>query len=184
VSCTRTNLYRKPHPFKPGFRGRILTRTTLAAAAAAVIVTAAPGPLSVTSAFAATATSTTHARLTAAQRNAVRNNALGWAYRQAGKWYCYGGTGPSCYDCSGLVVEAYQHAGISLPRTTYGMLSSPRLHWIPARDRRPGDLAFYGPGHVELVTPRYTFGAQNAGTRVWWHSPSQWWYPTMYFEVW
>lgn len=183
MSCLRTNLRRKSHPFETGIRGRILTRTTLAAAAAAVIVTAA-GPLSSPSAIAAPAAATTHAQLSAAQRSAVRASALGWAYRQAGKWYCYGGTGPSCYDCSGVVMEAYRHAGISLPRSTYAMLRSTRLHWIPARDRRPGDLAFYGSGHVELVTPRYTFGALDAGTRIWWHQPSQWWHPTMYFEVW
>ena len=32
--------------------------------------------------------------------------------------YIWGGTGPSGYDCSGLVQAAYAQAGISLPRTT------------------------------------------------------------------
>ncbi len=155
----------------------------LAAAAAAVIVTA-PGPLSPTSASAATAASATHARLAAAQASAHRLSALSWAERQAGKWYCYGGAGPSCFDCSGLVMKAYQHAGVWLPRTTYGMLGSRRLHWISARNRRPGDLAFYGSGHVELVTSSGTFGALHSGTRIGWHYPSPWWHPTMYFEVW
>jgi cell wall-associated NlpC family hydrolase len=106
-----------------------------------------------------------------------------WAERQAGKWYCYGGTGPGCFDCSGLVMEAYAHAGIALPRTTYGMLASPKLIRIPASARRRGDLAFYGSGHVELVTARGTFGAAAPGTRVYWHYPSVWWHPTMYFRV-
>lgn len=109
--------------------------------------------------------------------------ALRWAERQAGKWYCYGGTGPSCFDCSGLVMQAYAHAGIRLPRTTTEMLSSSRLRRVPARDRQRGDLAFYGSGHVELVTGMGTFGAADSGTRVGWHHPNQWWHPTMYFKV-
>jgi peptidoglycan DL-endopeptidase CwlO len=109
--------------------------------------------------------------------------ALTWAKHQAGKWYCYGGTGPGCFDCSGLVMEAYAHAGIALPRTTYGMLASPHLVRIPASARRRGDLAFYGTGHVELVTYGGTFGAAAPGTRVSWHIPSVWWHPTMYFRV-
>jgi cell wall-associated NlpC family hydrolase len=108
--------------------------------------------------------------------------ALRWAERQAGAWYCFGGTG-GCFDCSGLVMEAYRHAGISIPRTTYGMLASPKLHRIAASQRRRGDLAFYGGGHVELVTARGTFGAASPGTRVGWHHPSVWWHPTMYFRV-
>ncbi len=109
--------------------------------------------------------------------------ALEWAEHQAGKWYCWGGAGPSCFDCSGLVMTAYRHAGISLPRTTYGMLASRVLRRIPASQRRRGDLAFYGSGHVELVTARGTFGALDTGTRLGWHRPSVWWHPTMYFRV-
>jgi cell wall-associated NlpC family hydrolase len=109
--------------------------------------------------------------------------ALEWAEQQTGKWYCWGGTGPSCFDCSGIVVAAYQHAGISLPRTTYEMLASPRLRRIPASERRRGDLAFYGTGHVELVTIHGTFGALHTGTRIGWHTPNRWWFPTMYFRV-
>jgi cell wall-associated NlpC family hydrolase len=109
--------------------------------------------------------------------------ALKWAEHQAGKWYCYGGAGPSCYDCSGLVAAAYQAAGITLPHSTYAMLDDPRLRWIPASDRRPGDLAFYGDGHVELVTVDGTFGALDTGSQIGWHHPDTWWYPTMYFEV-
>ena len=117
-----------------------------------------------------------------ASTRSQRLTALRWAERQAGQWYCFGGTG-GCFDCSGLVMSAYRHAGISLPRTTYGMLASPRLHRIAAANRKRGDLAFYGSGHVELVTAHGTFGAASAGTRVGWHQPSAWWYPTMYFRV-
>ncbi len=95
-----------------------------------------------------------------------RNRAMNYALHQAGKWYCWGGTGPSCYDCSGLVYMAYGHIGISLPRTTYGMLASPKLVRVyhPMR----GDLAFFGSGHVELMTdmPGVTFGAHDSGSRI------------------
>jgi len=108
--------------------------------------------------------------------------ALRWAERQAGKWYCFGGTG-GCFDCSGLVMAAYAHAGMGIPRTTYGMLASLKLRQIPASQRKRGDLAFYGSGHVELVTAGGTFGAAAPGTRVGWHHPSGSWHPTMYFRI-
>lgn len=144
-------------------------RVTLAALASALMVSVL-APLAPTTPASA---STTPRRLTA----------LRWAEHQAGKWYCWGGVGPSCFDCSGLVMEAYRHAGIGLPRTTSGMLSSWKLVRIPASQRRRGDLAFYGSGHVELVTFRGTFGALHQGTRIGWHHPSAWWHPTMYFRV-
>jgi cell wall-associated NlpC family hydrolase len=125
-----------------------------------------------------------HAHLT---RSAVptRLLALRWARTQRGRWYCWGGTGPSCYDCSGLVTAAYQQAGTDLPRTTYGMLASPHLEPVLPAEALPGDLAFYGSGHVELVTvwPRTTFGSLESGTRVGWHHWSRWWHPTMFFRV-
>lgn len=109
-------------------------------------------------------------------------SALQWAESRAGAPYVYGGTGPG-YDCSGLVETAYRHAGVALPRTTYAMLSSSHLVRIAASQRRRGDLAFYGSGHVELVTNRGTYGALEPGTRVGWHRPSGSWRPTMYFRV-
>jgi cell wall-associated NlpC family hydrolase len=161
---------------RPRAAGRILTSAAVVAAAATTImVGSAPASEA--------ATTQAHHLTQQARLTAIRLGALRWAEHQVGRWYCWGGTGPSCYDCSGLVVAAYQHAGIWLPRSTYAMLGSSKLRWIPARDRRPGDLAFYGPGHVELVTSSGTFGALDYGTQVGWHRPSVWWYPTMYFEV-
>ena len=43
------------------------------------------------------------------------------------------------------------HAGILLPRTTYEMLDSPLLVQISRSQAKRGDLAFFGPGHVEMV---------------------------------
>lgn len=109
--------------------------------------------------------------------------ALDWAEANAaGHWYQWGGTGPG-YDCSGLVYESFLHQGIVLPRTTYQMLGS--WHLIRTYHPRRGDIAFYGAGHVEIVTawPGVTFGALDYGTRVGWHRASGWWYPTMFFAV-
>lgn len=126
--------------------------------------------------------------MSAAQRAAIRRTrirlgALHWAQRQAGKWYCYGGTGPYCFDCSGLVFSAYHHMGVWLPRDTYGMLASSKLRWIPAWKAKPGDLAFYGTGHVELVVRGGTFGALDYGTLIGTHRANPWFYPTMYFTL-
>ena len=154
-------LARRSGPVRALMRGTLAVLSALLIAG--VLAPLAPSPASAS---------------TASQRLA----ALRWAESQAGKWYCSGGTG-GCFDCSGLVMKAYAHAGISIPRTTYGMLASPKLHRIAASQRQRGDLAFYGSGHVELVTAHGTFGAAAPGTQVGWHHPSPWWHPTMYFRV-
>jgi cell wall-associated NlpC family hydrolase len=111
--------------------------------------------------------------------------AFDWARTQAGKPYQYGGTGPGGYDCSGLVYAAYRHAGITLPRTTYQMLASPMFG--RTNSPNPGELAFFGSGHVEMVTrvSHLTFGALGAGTTVWWHTwySGSGWQPTVYLYV-
>jgi cell wall-associated NlpC family hydrolase len=108
--------------------------------------------------------------------------ALHWAESQVGKPYVYGGTGPYGYDCSGLVYAAFRRVGLTLPRTTYGMLGSWHLYRVysPAG----GDLAFYGSGHVELVAlPGVTFGALHSGTTMGYHRWNVYWHPTAYYRV-
>ncbi|HVB45750.1 MAG TPA: NlpC/P60 family protein [Streptosporangiaceae bacterium] len=114
-------------------------------------------------------------------REASRLRAYAWALSQSGHWYVWGGTGPG-YDCSGLVMMAYRHAGIRLPRTTTGMLASRLLVrvWHP----RMGDLAFYGSWHVELFRRwGYTFGAHDPGTRVGFVHYGWGWRPTAFYRV-
>jgi murein DD-endopeptidase len=158
-----------------GFRRLLLSRRRLARIAAPLALLAAAAML-----FTIGPLAPGHA---SASNTPRRLSALWWAEHQAGKWYCYGGTGPSCFDCSGLVKSAYRHAGVRLPRTTYEMLHSRRLVRIPASKRRRGDLAFYGTGHVEMVTWHGTYGATTTGERIGWHHPSRWWHPTMYFRL-
>jgi len=122
-----------------------------------------------------------HGRARDADRLPRRLRAYRWAKRQAGHPYVYGGTGPG-FDCSGLVMMAYRHAGIRLPRTTYQMLASPKLVrvWRPRR----GDLAFYGTGHVELFDKwGYTFGAHDYQVPVGLIHYGHWWRPTAFYRV-
>ncbi|MFI9269741.1 C40 family peptidase [Kitasatospora sp. NPDC052896] len=67
--------------------------------------------------------------------------AIGYALAQLGKPYVWGGDGPSGYDCSGLVRQAYQRAGIALPRVADDQYAAT----TPVRaDRlRRGDLLFW-----------------------------------------
>ena len=114
--------------------------------------------------------------------NTLGDRVLNVAMTKAGHWYSYGAAGPTYFDCSGLVVWAARQLGVTLPRSTFGMLAgSAHLYRIPLSWARRGDLLFYGSGHVEIDTAWYhtTFGAQHTGTRVGWHPWSGYWAPTM-----
>jgi cell wall-associated NlpC family hydrolase len=82
--------------------------------------------------------------------------AIAYAEAQIGKPYCWGGQGPACFDCSGLVFAAYADAGIHIARTTYQwQQDGPQ---IPLSQIQPGDLLFsagsdgtpVNPGHVVM----------------------------------
>ncbi|MFD0572939.1 C40 family peptidase [Kitasatospora gansuensis] len=47
------------------------------------------------------------------------------AEAQIGKPYGWGATGPNSFDCSGLMVWAFDKAGISLPRTSQSQMGVP-----------------------------------------------------------
>lgn len=83
--------------------------------------------------------------------------AIAYAVAQLGKPYLWGGTGPTGYDCSGLVMMAYRAAGISLPRTTFQqVLVGTAVYSL--NQLKPGDLLFSAgsdgtptdPGHVGM----------------------------------
>jgi cell wall-associated NlpC family hydrolase len=81
--------------------------------------------------------------------------AIAYARQQLGKPYEWGGTGPYAFDCSGLVMDAYQAAGVGIARTSQAQWATERH--VPSP--QPGDLVFYpgadgtwtAPGHVALV---------------------------------
>ena len=111
----------------------------------------------------------------------LRMRAYDWALTQKGAPYVWGGTGPG-YDCSGLVMMAYRHVGVDLPRTTYAMLASPLL--VRVKIPKMGDLAFYGDGHVELFRKwGYTYGAHDFGTVVSLIHYGGYWRPTAFYAV-
>ena len=164
-------------------------RRRFAAAVALAAAALVPGAAVITAAAPAAQASVSAAVTSSYGGSRAGNAALNWAERHAaGCWYSYGGS--SCspgYDCSGLVMEAFGHgAGIWLPRSTYAMLASPRLHRIPLSQARRGDLMFYGSGHVEINTVWYhkTFGAHDWGQRVGWATWGPWWHPTAAYRVW
>jgi cell wall-associated NlpC family hydrolase len=82
---------------------------------------------------------------------------IAYAVAQLGKPYVWGGVGPVGYDCSGLVMMAYEAAGISLPRTTFQQVYAGAPVYSFS-DLNPGDLLFTAgsdgtaadPGHVGM----------------------------------
>lgn len=69
--------------------------------------------------------------------------ALQFMIAQLGKPYVWGATGPGSYDCSGLMLRAFQASGVtSMPRVSQGqqVWATP----IDVKDVQPGDLVFFG----------------------------------------
>jgi cell wall-associated NlpC family hydrolase len=67
---------------------------------------------------------------------------LDYACAQLGDPYLWAGTGPNSFDCSGLTMQAWAQAGVSIPhnaamQSTYGTA-------VSARNLQPGDLVFFG----------------------------------------
>ena len=80
----------------------------------------------------------------------VGAQALQAALTRRGDPYVWGAAGPGSFDCSGLVVWAYEQVGITLPHFT-GDLWNSGVH-IPRSDLEPGDLVFFYPdiSHVGI----------------------------------
>lgn len=91
--------------------------------------------------------------------------------RTSGCPYVWAGAGPCAdgYDCSGLVMTAWAHVGVSLPHNAEAMIESGKLVQIPFRDAKRGDIATFGwPAyHVVLVAyahngvVKWIYGAQS-----------------------
>jgi len=72
---------------------------------------------------------------------------VAFASAQIGHRYCWGGKGPDCFDCSGLVLRAWGSVGVPLPRTAGAMGDA--LADVPLDDVRAGDILWW-PGHVGI----------------------------------
>jgi cell wall-associated NlpC family hydrolase len=70
-----------------------------------------------------------------------------FAAQQVGKRYCWGGGGPQCFDCSGLVKVAWGTVGVRLPHSADAIGAD--LEEIPASEVRAGDILWW-PGHVAI----------------------------------
>jgi len=76
------------------------------------------------------------------------------ALAQQGKPYVWGGAGPDGFDCSGLVMYAWDQAGVSLAHGSIAQYYETTR--ISASQLEPGDLVFYSPpgdpplGHVAM----------------------------------
>ena len=73
--------------------------------------------------------------------------AVSFAQQQLGKPYCYAGSGPACFDCSGLTMAAWGAAGVGLPHNSEAQASD--LPHVPLNAMQPGDIA-YTSGHVGI----------------------------------
>ncbi len=108
---------------------------------------------------------------------------VGAAYAGLGNPYVLGGTSPSSgWDCSGFINWAYNQAGKSLPRTTYGMMASMRQVSSPS----PGDIVIQNGGsHAAIyVGNGQLIGANNprVGT-IQYPLNSPYWTNTMYLSA-
>lgn len=81
--------------------------------------------------------------------SSVGQRAADAALSKVGSPYVYGATGPSAFDCSGLVQWAYQQVGLSVPRTSYQQASAGQS--VPVGALQPGDVvSFYGGSHTGI----------------------------------
>lgn len=76
--------------------------------------------------------------------------AIGFALREVGKPYVWGATGPNAYDCSGLLLRAYEAAGMTIPRVSRDQYNSGGH--LPVRQMQPGDFLFYAHDTTDPTT--------------------------------
>jgi cell wall-associated NlpC family hydrolase len=76
--------------------------------------------------------------------------AANWALTQLGKPYQWGAAGPDTYDCSGLTMVAWAHAGVSLLHYTgYQWEEGPH---VALTQLQRGDLLFYATNNADPST--------------------------------
>lgn len=88
---------------------------------------------------------------------------------QLGKAYVSGATGPSAYDCSGLVQTAFKQVGVSLPRVSQDQSTAGTQ--VSLSNLQPGDILYWGSAgsayHVAVYVGGGMFvGAQNPSDGV------------------
>ena len=94
------------------------------------------------------------------------------ALAQVGKPYQWAGAGPNAFDCSGLVMYAWDAAGVSLAHYTVSQYEETTR--ISESQLQPGDLVFYDngdggaqPGHVTMyIGNGQVITADSPGTTI------------------
>ena len=88
------------------------------------------------------------------QRGDGTQSVVAVARAQLGAPYEYGGSGPSGFDCSGLVAYAHEQVGVATPRTVSDQLRASEQ--VSRSSLKPGDLVFFElddkPAHVGIYT--------------------------------
>jgi cell wall-associated NlpC family hydrolase len=74
--------------------------------------------------------------------------AISFACAQLGKPYLWGGDGPGSYDCSGLTMQAYGAAGVSLPHNA--AMQAQYGKRVAVGSLQPGDLIFFHSGLTHM----------------------------------
>jgi cell wall-associated NlpC family hydrolase len=80
--------------------------------------------------------------------NTVARAAVRFALELRGVPYVWAGSSPAGFDCSGFTRYVYGHFGVRLPHSSYAQWTAGRH--IPRSRLLPGDLVFFGTGHVGL----------------------------------
>ena len=122
-------------------------QAALAAAAAAAAAKAASAAAPGSAAGSTTAPSWAGSSGASASQGDIAAN---WALTQLGKPYQWGAAGPGTYDCSGLTMEAWARAGVSLLHYTgYQWEEGPH---VPLDQLQRGDLLFYATNNSDPAT--------------------------------
>ncbi|HWC38558.1 MAG TPA: NlpC/P60 family protein [Acidimicrobiales bacterium] len=104
--------------------------------------------------------------------NGGASAAVYWAQQELGKPYQYGAAGPNSFDCSGLTMWAWEHAGVSLPHSSSGQYNATSR--VSQANVQPGDLIFEdwggggpAPSHVGIyVGNGQMIDAPHSGANV------------------
>lgn len=113
--------------------------------------------------------------------SAAARIAVQFALAQVGKPYVFGAAGPDAFDCSGLTMASWAHAGVSLPHSALEQYNYG--HHVSFDQLEPGDLMFFyqpiahvtiyigdglmvsapEPGESVKVVPASAFGSDFVG---------------------
>jgi hypothetical protein len=94
----------------------------------------------------------------------VARAAIRFASGEVGKPYVWGATGPDTYDCSGLILRAFQAAGIDLPRVSRDQFDAGGH--VPVKQAQAGDLLFYATDPSDPATIHHVMLYMGDGQMV------------------